>query len=132
MLYRLREHLDLVRPRSLTRMRKSLNDVIEGVRALRRGAKEQEEWNRAIELRQQRGDAAALATRLDDIQATLRDLTDRLAVLTVRESQLRAVVTADALFEDEMPLLAGICDEARVGAHVRMAVERARLQTDPL
>jgi hypothetical protein len=91
----LRDHLDIVRPRSLARMRKSLDDVVDGVRALRRGAKDQEAWNRATELRQQRSDAAALATRLDDIQATLRALTESIAALTIRESQLRAVAVAD-------------------------------------
>jgi hypothetical protein len=132
MLRQLREHFEFLRPRSLARMRKSLDDVIEGMRALRRSAKAQEEWNKAIEVRQQRGDAAALATRLDDIQATLRELTDKVAALTVRESQLRAIASADAAFEEEMHLLPVICDEARVGAHVREAVERARLKTDPL
>jgi hypothetical protein len=132
MLRHLRETLDVVRPRSLARMRKSLDDVVEGIRELRRGAKEQDGWNKAIELRQQRGDAAALATRLDDIQATLRELTDRIAALTVRESQLRTIAAADAFFEETMDLLPVICDEARVSAHVRAAVEKARLNSDPL
>lgn len=128
----LRDHLEAVRPRSLARMRKSLDDVIEGVRALRRSAKEQDAWNKTIELRQQRGDAAALATQLDDMQATLRELHDRVAALTMRETQLRAVAEADAYFEEDMPRLAAICDRARICAHVREAVGRTRLNTDPL
>jgi hypothetical protein len=132
MFRQLREHLEYVRPRSLARMRKSLDDAIEGVRGLRRATKEQDEWNKAIELRQQRGDAAALATRLDEIQATLRELTNTVTTLTVRESQLRAVAAADAGFEEEMEELPRLCDAARVGAHVRAAVDRALLKTDPL
>jgi len=114
----IRDTLQVARPRSLMRMQKSLDDLADGVRELRQAAKEQRELN--------------MPTRLDDIQATLRDLTGQVAALTLRESQLRASAEADASFDNEMPQLAAICDEARVCAHVRNAVERARLETDPL
>ena len=112
----LREHLDNVRPRSLARMRKSLDDVAEGVRELRRAAKEQ----------------ARVATRVDEMHARLREVAERVDLLTLRESQLRAVAAADAFFEEEMPRLPAVCDEPRIFAHVRDAVERARVKTDPL
>jgi hypothetical protein len=112
----LRDHLDNVRPRSLARMRKSLDDVAEGVRELRRAAKEQ----------------ARLATRVDEMHARLREVAEKVDLLTLRESQLRAVAAADAFFEDEMPRLPAICDEPRIFAHVRDAVEHARVKTDPL
>jgi hypothetical protein len=112
----LRDHLDNVRPRSLARMRKSLDDVAEGVRELRRAAKEQ----------------ARLATRVDEMNARLREVAERVDLLTLRESQLRAVAASDACFEEEMPRLSAVCDEPRIFAHVRDAVERARVKTDPL
>src|SRR5258705_1072292 len=112
----LRDHLDNLRPRSLARMRKSLDDVAEDVRELRRAGKEQ----------------ARLATRVDEMHARLREVAEKVDLLTLRESQLRAVAAADALFEEEMPRLPAICDEPRIFAHVRDAVERARVNTDPL
>jgi len=128
----IRDTLKLTRPRSLMRMQKSLDDLVEGVRELRQAAKEQREWNKAIELRQQRGDAAALATRLDDINARLEELTTKLGVLTIREAQLRAIATVDAQLEEAAEQLPAICDKARVFEHVRQAVARTPLQTDPL
>jgi len=112
----LRDHLDNLRPRSLARMRKSLDDVAEGVRELRRAAKEQ----------------ARLATRVDEMNARLREVAEKVDLLTLRESQLRAVAAADAFFEEEMPRLPVVCDEPRIFAHIRDAVERARVKTDPL
>jgi hypothetical protein len=112
----LRDHLDNLRPRSLARMRKSLDDVAEGVRELRRAAKEQ----------------ARLATRVDEMNARLREVAEKVDLLTLRESQLRAVAAADAFFEEEIPRLPVVCDEPRIFAHVRDAVERARVKTDPL
>jgi len=112
----LRDHLDNLRPRSLARMRKSLDDVAEGVRELRRAAKEQ----------------ARLATRVDEMHARLREVAEKVDLLTLRESQLRAVAAADAFFEEEMPRLPVVCDEPRIFAHIRDAVERARVKTDPL
>ncbi len=132
MFKQIRDTLQLTRPRSLMRMQKSLDDLVEGVRELRQAAKEQREWNKAIELRQQRGDAAALATRLDDINARLEELTTKLGVLTIREAQLRAIATVDAQLEEAAEQLPAICDKARVFEHVRQAVARTPLQTDPL
>ena len=113
---RLRERFDTVRPRSLARMRKSLDDMAEGIRELRRAAREQ----------------ARLAERVDEMHARLRDLGQQVEALTLRESQLRAVAAADALFEEDMPRLADICDRPRILAHVRDAVRGACLKTDPL
>lgn len=113
---RLREHFDTVRPRSLARMRKSLDDMAEGIRELRRAAKEQ----------------ARLAARVDEMHARLRDLGQQVEALTLREKQLRAVAAADAFFEEDMQRLPDICDRPRILAHVRDAVRAARLKTDPL
>jgi len=116
MLRQLRDHFEFLRPRSLARMRKSLDDMAEGILELRRAAREQ----------------VRLAARVDEMSVRLRELGEKVEALTLRELQLRAIASADAAFEEEMHLLPVICDEARVGAHVREAVERARLKTDPL
>lgn len=116
MWQRLREHFDTVRPRSLARMRKSLDDMAEGIRELRRAAKEQ----------------ARLAARVDEMHARLRDLGQQVEALTLREKQLRAVAAADAFFEEDLQRLPDICDRPRILAHVRDAVRAARLKTDPL
>lgn len=116
MLRQLRASLQMMRPRSMARMQKSLDDLAEGMSTLRRAAKEQ----------------AALLTRVEDMNARLLDLTDRIVALTLRESQLRAVATADASFEEAMEQLHAICDAPRVIAHVRAAVERSRLTLDPM
>jgi len=116
MFRRLREHFDIVRPRSLARMRKSLDDMAEGIQELRRGAREQ----------------ARVAARVDEMSVRLRELGEKVEALTLRESQLRAVAAADALFEEDVQRLPAICDEPRVLAHVREAVGRSLLKTDPL
>lgn len=116
MLRQLREGFDMLRPRSLARMRKSLDDMAEGIRELRRAAKEQ----------------ARLAARVDEMHARLRDLGQQVEALTLREKQLRAVAAADAFFEEDMQRLPDICDRPRIFAHVCDAVRGARLKTDPL
>jgi hypothetical protein len=116
MLRQLREHFEFLRPRSLARMRKSLDDMAEGIQELRRAAREQ----------------ARLAARVDEMSVRLRELGEKVEALTLRESQLRAVAAADASFEEDVQRLPAICDEPRVLAHVREAVGRSRLKTDPL
>ena len=116
MFRQLLDRLDVLRPRTLTRMRKSLDDVAEGVRELRRAAKEQ----------------ARVAARVEEMNARLRELGEKVDALTLRESQLRAVAMADASFEEEMQRLSAICDEPRILAHVHEAVRRSRLKADPL
>jgi len=116
MFRQLLDRLDVLRPRTLTRMRKSLDDVAEGVRELRRAAKEQ----------------ARVAARVEEMHARLRELGEKVEALTLRESQLRAVAVADASFKEEMQRLSAICDEPRILAHVHEAVRRSRLKTDPL
>jgi hypothetical protein len=115
MFEQFRQTLQLARPRSLARMQKTLDDAAEGVRELRRAAKEQ----------------AVVAIQLDNIQTRLRDLTEKVDLLMVREAQLRAVAMADASFEEESAQLPVLCDAARITAHVREAVRRARLELDP-
>src|SRR5689334_16285818 len=121
MLQNLRHSLGMARPRSLARMQKSLDDLVEAVRGLRRVVKEQNERDRALELRQQ-ADAAAVASRIDELNARLHELSDQVMALTLRESQLRAIASADAALENALTELPAICDEQRIVAHVRQAI----------
>jgi hypothetical protein len=121
----------MIRPRSLTRMQKSLDDLADGVRGLRRTIKQHGERSDAIEQRQLR-DAAVVAARVDEMNARLQELTEQVSVLTLRESQLRAIAAADAAAQDEIARLPAICDEGRIIAHVREAVVRTSLTVDPL
>src|SRR2546421_10592499 len=116
MLRRLRERLDVLRPRSLARMRKSLDDVAEGIRELRRAAKER----------------TRLAARVEEMNTRLRELGEKVESLTLRESQLRAVAAADAFFEEDMQRLSAVCDGPHILPHLREAVRHSRLNSDPL
>ena len=107
----------VVRPRSIARMQKLLLDLVEGLRDLKRLAKD---------------DAAATAARFDEVNVRLQELAAKLELQSLRESQLRAVATADAALDEALQQLPAICDEAGIAAHVRAAVGRARLELDPL
>jgi len=131
MFQRLRQTLQVARPRSITRMQKSIDDVVQAMRVLRVAVKEQGERDKAIELRQQR-DTGELATRIVEMNARITELTRMIEVLTLRESQLRAVAAADAALQDAFDDLAAVCDEARIIRHVREAVARSPLVLEPL
>ena len=131
MFEQIRQSLQVARPRSLARMQKSLDDLVDGIRELRRIVKEQGERDKAIELRQQR-DAGTLTASIGEINDRIADLTAKIELLTLRESQLRAVATADAALEDACAGLIAICDEATIVKHIRDAVARSHLVLDPL
>jgi hypothetical protein len=117
----------IVRPRNLARMQKSLDDLAGSVRDLKRLAKQQAEQDNAIH-RQVKESIA----RFDEVTSQWQKLCGRLDALALRESQLRAVATADAVFDKALAQLPAICDEARITAHVTKAVAHARLELDPL
>jgi hypothetical protein len=127
MFEQLRQSLEVARPRSLARMQKSLDDLVEGIRLLRRAVKELGEHGKAVELRQQRD-----GERIDEMNDRVAELTKKLDSLLLRESQLRSIAMADAALEHALEDLPDICNEALIIAHVRDAVGRARLERDPL
>ena len=131
MLREIRKSFEVARPRSLTRMQKGLDDLIEGIKQLRRVVKEHAERDKAIELRQER-DTAAMTERVDGMHARIQELTKMVELLTLRESQLRAVAAADAALDEALHQLPAVCDEPRIVAHVRDAVARAQLERNPL
>jgi hypothetical protein len=131
MFRQLRESFEVARPRSLARMQKSLEDLIEGIHLLRRLVKELAERDKAIELRQQRA-VEAMTARLEEMNGRLQDVAEKVSGLTVRESQLRAIATADAALDEDVHRFAAVCDEARIVAHVRDAVVRTQMERHPL
>src|SRR5262245_30252728 len=131
MFERFRHSLHVARPRSIARMQKSLDDVVQGMRVLRHAIKEQGERDKAIELRQQR-DAGEVAARAAEVNTRIAELTKTIELLTLRESQLRAVATADAALQEACADLSAVCDEATITRHVREAVARSHLVLDPL
>jgi hypothetical protein len=131
MLQRLRQSLDVARPRSITRMQKSLEDVVQTIRWLRLAIKEQGERDKETQLRQQR-DRAELAARIAEMNGRITELTKMIQLLTLRESQLRAIATTDAAFADAFDDLAAVCDEHVIVSHVRDAVARSHLVLEPL
>jgi len=131
MLERLRHTLRVSRPRSIARMQKSIDDLVQSIRGVRVTLKEHSERDKALELRQQR-DTGEISTRLAEINARLVDLTKAIELLVQRESQLRAVAMTDAALQDASADLTAICDEAGIITHVREAVARAYLVREPL
>ena len=131
MLRQFRDSLEIARPRSLARMHKILEDLVEGVRALRGATKQLSERDNAIADRQAR-DVLAATERINELTARLQQLSELVDVLTLRESQLRAVVAADASLDAALPELPSLCDERRVVEHVRHAIANAELCVDPL
>jgi hypothetical protein len=105
MFGRLRHTLQVARPRSITRMQKSLDHVVEGMRALRLAVKEQAERDKAMALRQQR-ETGELAARTAEMNVRIAELKKTIELLALRETQLRAVATADAALQDALADLA--------------------------
>jgi hypothetical protein len=70
---------------------------------------------------------ADLSARLDAVGA----LRDQITALMRRESQLRAIVRADADLDEALSILPKACDETKVAAHFRAAVDRAELRLHP-
>jgi hypothetical protein len=112
MLGRLRGALGVLRPRTVARTQRAVDTL----------TTEMQETRRA--LTQLNDD---LSARLD----TVRALRDQIAALTRRESQLRAIVRADAELDDALSSLAKACDERKVEAHFRAAVDRTELELYP-
>lgn len=131
MLERIRQSLHVARPRSISRMQKSIDDLLQGMRGLRLAIKVQGERDKAIELRHER-DAGELSNRIGDVNARIAELTEQVERLLVRESQLRAVAAADAALHDACSELPAVCHEEVISAHVREAIARSPLITEPL
>jgi hypothetical protein len=73
----------------------------------------------------------ALQQQCQDILKELRAVTDRVAQLTLRESQLRAVLRRDADLDVDAERLQKVIGKTDIGKHVADAIGRAELHTDP-
>jgi hypothetical protein len=74
---------------------------------------------------------AGLQQQCQDILKELRALNDRVAQLTLRESQLRAVLRRDAELDVDEERLQKILGKTDIGKHVADAIGRAELHVDP-
>lgn len=109
----------MLRPRTLARTTKSVEDLVLEMRELKRLSKTLgTDLKRHTEI-------------LDALARELRQANDRVNELSVREAQLRAVLEADVRFEDAVASLPSILDEGRIVRHLREAIDRAHLQADP-
>ena len=68
---------------------------------------------------------------LRDLTRTVEELRNRIASLTLREEQLRAVLDNDAALEHRYDRLDAILNRSRIAAHVAAALERATLVDNP-
>lgn len=130
MLQRLTTSLGYLRPRSLARTRKALDDVVADARELRQAMRslvEQDGHGR----RSLQGLAEDLATQIGSIKSDLAEIRESLSALARRESQLRAIALADAALERHYDGLPAILNEAAIATHVRAAIDRAELHLEP-
>jgi hypothetical protein len=74
---------------------------------------------------------AAITTQVQDLTREIRSVQDSVGVLTLRESQLRAVFLREAELEDLEPTLASLLTRAGTGEHIIAALESASLQLEP-
>ena len=130
MLSQLTASLQLLRPRALAQTSKVLETLVEESRNLKRAVKTLHERDHAIEQGVQttgeRSDA-----QVAELQRELRTLKAELALLTLRESQLRAVVRRDAELEGALAAWPAVMETARVDRHVREALAGAELSLSP-
>jgi uncharacterized coiled-coil protein SlyX len=117
--------VDVLNP-GLAQARESLDRVREDLRTLTRSVKRLDE----------RGDATqkaldSLAAQLASTTRELRTMNDALAAVTLRESQVRAVLQRDAELEDETAMLPALLSRAGIAEHITAAIDGAALHLDP-
>lgn len=119
MLDRLTAALDLMRPRTALRTRERIDALGVTLRELKELVKE-------LRKAQDRGERQG-----QDVLAAVEALTGRVDQLQDEFRTLHAIARRDAELEDDLDQLASICDEPRIAAHVRSAVDKAPLVLDP-
>lgn len=109
---RLRATFSVLRPRTLTQLRKSTTDL--------RG-----------EFAQLTGTLESLNRSITALAASTREQQAELAALRVREAQLRAIMTRNIELEGDVSTLEATLDREAVRSHVAAAVAKASLRLDP-
>jgi hypothetical protein len=107
----------------LTRVRDDLRDLHRSIERL-----DQSRQSDAERLQQAVG---ALTTQLQETTRELRQVSDGLAALRLRESQLRAVALREAELEEHEGELAGVLGRPHLADHIAASIERATLHVDP-
>lgn len=126
MVGRLGASLGLLRPRTLARTQRSVEDLTRESRDTRRTVKEILAGQQRLQETTER-----IIGRIDAVSEEIRTLQKQVSTLTLRESQLRAVMRADADLEDELGELPAILDERRIGEHMQAAVAAAEFHLTP-
>jgi hypothetical protein len=126
MLGRFNSGFGLLRPRALARTNKSVDDLTSEVRDLKRTTK-----SMAADLARRDEMVQALMSRLEVVTNEVKLAGESVRALLARESQLRAVLRADATLEDAMASLPAILDQERIAGHMTAAVARTQLRREP-
>lgn len=109
----------LLRPRTLARALKSVDDLIAASRELKRGVRQLEKAGEKVEQR-----TAAL-------EQSMRALKQDVAELSMRESRLRAIYQRDTELRDDLEQVGAVLDAAAVQAHAARAIGAAPLHLEP-
>src|SRR5688572_31193304 len=115
MFQRISTSLSYLRPRTLARTQKAVDQLTIEARELRSLAETLVDEHRAV--------SAHLAA--------IGEMRQVVSSLALRESQLRAVLEADADLDEHYNRLDAVLDEPRIMAHVTESVRRAELQQFP-
>ena len=108
-----------LRPRTLARTGKSVEDLLTATRDLKRTVRQLEEA------------AATADARASALETEVRSLRDAIADVRQRESRLTAIYRHDLDEAPALPALDHLLDARAIGAHAEKAIEAARLQFDP-
>ena len=109
----------VLRPRALARTAKSVEQLLEESRELRRALKSATRAN------------AALDARTRELQATVDVLTQTVAQVQLRERQLQAIYERDAELEGYLAELPALLDVETIARHLRAAIAGAVLHARP-
>src|SRR5688500_18864643 len=109
MLGRLAASLGVLRPRAVARTQKSVDGLLAETQETRRVLKQLADGQASAQAA-----GAEVLARLEAMSGDLRALQGQVKVLALRESQLTAVMRADAAQETLLADLSAICDREAV------------------
>jgi hypothetical protein len=116
---RLSALLTMLRPRTIARTVKSVENLTVASRDLKRGVKQLEQHGLQTD------------ARTSALEGELRTLADAVAELKLRESRLRAIYQYDVDQQPALEAVTPILDATAIGAHVDRSIELATLHLDP-
>ncbi|MBM3819253.1 MAG: hypothetical protein FJW14_09610 [Acidimicrobiia bacterium] len=119
MLTRLKDAIDVLRPRTAARTRAAVDAA---------GATLSQVQERLGQVQERLGQ---LQTTQGEVLSRIDALTRTVDEMRLGLGELRAVARRDAELDDSLDGLAALCDEARLTAHVRSAIAAAPLVLEP-